>query len=71
MGLGGGGSALSEVSALFLPPLTQKVAAALVRLLVLENIFLIPSYDVFLLVGAYIKYRVGKIVQGKITGRPM
>ncbi|XP_015668822.1 nuclear pore membrane glycoprotein 210-like [Protobothrops mucrosquamatus] len=48
-------------------PVYKKVAAALVRLLVLENIFLIPSYDVFLLVGAYIKYRVGKIVQGKIT----
>lgn len=46
----------------------QKVAAALVRLLVLENIFLIPSYDVYLLKGAYIKYKVGKIVQGKITG---
>uniref|UniRef100_A0A8C8RH39 Nuclear pore membrane glycoprotein 210-like n=1 Tax=Pelusios castaneus TaxID=367368 RepID=A0A8C8RH39_9SAUR len=46
----------------------KKVAAALVRLLVLENIFLIPSYDVYLLVGAYIKYKVAKIVQGKITG---
>ncbi|XP_060109889.1 nuclear pore membrane glycoprotein 210-like [Heteronotia binoei] len=45
----------------------KKVAAALVRLLVLENIFLIPSYDVSLLVGAYIRYRVGKVVQGKIT----
>ncbi|XP_066466504.1 nuclear pore membrane glycoprotein 210-like [Tiliqua scincoides] len=44
----------------------KKVAPALIRLLVLENIFLIPSYDVYLLVGAYIKYRVGKIVQGKI-----
>ncbi|XP_053133424.1 nuclear pore membrane glycoprotein 210-like [Hemicordylus capensis] len=48
-------------------PVYKKVAAALVRLLVLENIFLIPSYDVYLLVGAYIKYRVGKIIQGKIT----
>ncbi|XP_025022979.1 nuclear pore membrane glycoprotein 210-like [Python bivittatus] len=48
-------------------PVYKKVAAALVRLLVLENIFLMPSYDVYLLVGAYIKYRVGKIVQGKIT----
>ncbi|XP_058015776.1 nuclear pore membrane glycoprotein 210-like [Ahaetulla prasina] len=48
-------------------PVYKKVAAALVRLLVLENIFLMPSYDVFLLVGAYIKYRVGKIVQGKFT----
>lgn len=38
------------------------------RLLVLENIFLIPSYDIYLLVGAYIKYRVGKLVQGKMIG---
>ncbi|XP_042296943.1 nuclear pore membrane glycoprotein 210-like [Sceloporus undulatus] len=50
-----------------LEPIYKKVAAALVRLLVLENIFLIPSYDVYLLVGAYIKYKVGKIIQGKIT----
>uniref|UniRef100_A0A8D2L0L2 Uncharacterized protein n=1 Tax=Varanus komodoensis TaxID=61221 RepID=A0A8D2L0L2_VARKO len=50
-------------------PIYKKVAAALVRLLVLENIFLMPSYDVYLLVGAYIKYKVGKIIQGKVTGR--
>uniref|UniRef100_A0A674JJV5 Nucleoporin 210 like n=1 Tax=Terrapene triunguis TaxID=2587831 RepID=A0A674JJV5_9SAUR len=49
-------------------PTYKKVAAALVRLLVLENIFLIPSYDIYLLVGAYIQYQVAKIVQGKITG---
>ncbi|EMP28214.1 hypothetical protein UY3_14690 [Chelonia mydas] len=48
-------------------PTYKKVAAALVRLLVLENIFLMPSYDIYLLVGAYIKYQVAKIVQGKIT----
>uniref|UniRef100_H9GI75 BIG2 domain-containing protein n=1 Tax=Anolis carolinensis TaxID=28377 RepID=H9GI75_ANOCA len=48
-------------------PIYKKVAAAFVRLLVLENIFLMPSHDVYLLVGAYIKYKVGKIVQGKIT----
>lgn len=47
----------------------QKVAAALIRLLVLENIFLIPSHDVYLLVGACIKYRVAKIVQGRMTGK--
>uniref|UniRef100_A0A8C0G9P2 Uncharacterized protein n=1 Tax=Chelonoidis abingdonii TaxID=106734 RepID=A0A8C0G9P2_CHEAB len=50
-------------------PTYKKVAAALVRLLVLENIFLIPSYDIYLLVGAYIQYQVAKIVQGKITGQ--
>ncbi|XP_055978776.1 nuclear pore membrane glycoprotein 210-like [Sorex fumeus] len=45
----------------------KKVTAALIRLLVLENIFLIPSHDIYLLVGAYIKYRVAKMVQGKLT----
>ncbi|XP_049637557.1 nuclear pore membrane glycoprotein 210-like [Suncus etruscus] len=45
----------------------KKVKAALIRLLVLENIFLIPSHDIYLLEGAYIKYRVAKMVQGKIT----
>uniref|UniRef100_A0A4X2LUM8 Nucleoporin 210 like n=1 Tax=Vombatus ursinus TaxID=29139 RepID=A0A4X2LUM8_VOMUR len=50
-------------------PFYKKVSAALIRLLVLENIFLIPSHDIYLLVGAYIKYRVAKIVQGKMTGR--
>uniref|UniRef100_A0A8V1AGD9 Nucleoporin 210 like n=1 Tax=Gallus gallus TaxID=9031 RepID=A0A8V1AGD9_CHICK len=45
----------------------KKVAAAVVRLLVLENIVLIPAHDVHLLVGAFIKYRVAKVVQGKIT----
>ncbi|XP_036613323.1 nuclear pore membrane glycoprotein 210-like [Trichosurus vulpecula] len=48
-------------------PFYKKVSAALIRLLVLENIFLIPSHDIYLLVGAYIKYRVAKIVQGKMT----
>ena len=43
--------------------------AALIRLLVLENIFLIPSQDIYLLVGAYIKYRVAKMVQGRMTGK--
>ncbi|XP_044528675.1 nuclear pore membrane glycoprotein 210-like [Gracilinanus agilis] len=48
-------------------PFYKKVAPALIRLLVLENIFLIPSHDIYLLVGAYIRYRVAKIVQGKMT----
>uniref|UniRef100_A0A8B9T0Q4 Nuclear pore membrane glycoprotein 210-like n=1 Tax=Anas platyrhynchos TaxID=8839 RepID=A0A8B9T0Q4_ANAPL len=46
----------------------KKVAAASIRLLVLENILLIPSHDVYLLVGAYIKYQVAKMVRGKVTG---
>uniref|UniRef100_A0A8C3BL98 Nucleoporin 210 like n=1 Tax=Cairina moschata TaxID=8855 RepID=A0A8C3BL98_CAIMO len=45
----------------------KKVAAASIRLLVLENILLIPSHDVYLLVGAYIKYQVAKMVRGKMT----
>ncbi|NWZ28752.1 P210L protein, partial [Asarcornis scutulata] len=45
----------------------KKVAAASIRLLVLENILLIPSHDVYLLVGAYIKYQVAKRVRGKMT----
>uniref|UniRef100_A0ABK0L563 Nucleoporin 210-like n=1 Tax=Rattus norvegicus TaxID=10116 RepID=A0ABK0L563_RAT len=48
-------------------PFYKKVAAALIRLLVLENIFLIPSHDTYLLVGAYMKYRVAKMVQGRMT----
>ncbi|XP_051012888.1 nuclear pore membrane glycoprotein 210-like [Acomys russatus] len=48
-------------------PFYKKVAASLIRLLVLENIFLIPSHDTYLLVGAYIKYRVAKMVQGRMT----
>ncbi|XP_006264393.3 nuclear pore membrane glycoprotein 210-like [Alligator mississippiensis] len=48
-------------------PVYKKISAALVRLLVLENVFLVPSHDIYLLVGTYIKYKVGKIVQGKIT----
>ncbi|XP_048214051.1 nuclear pore membrane glycoprotein 210-like [Perognathus longimembris pacificus] len=45
----------------------KNVAAASIRLLVLENIFLIPSHDIYLLVGAYIKYQVAKMVQGRMT----
>ncbi|XP_037589016.1 nuclear pore membrane glycoprotein 210-like [Cebus imitator] len=48
-------------------PFYKKVAAALIRLLVWENIFLIPSHDIYLLVGAYIKYQVAKMVQGRMT----
>ncbi|XP_019482843.1 PREDICTED: nuclear pore membrane glycoprotein 210-like [Hipposideros armiger] len=47
-------------------PFYKNVAAASIRLLVLENIFLIPSHDIYLLVGAYIKYRVAKMVQGRV-----
>lgn len=46
----------------------QDVGAAEVRLLILENIMLSPAYDVYLLAGTSIRYRVLKIRQGTITG---
>ncbi|XP_051517594.1 nuclear pore membrane glycoprotein 210-like [Myxocyprinus asiaticus] len=47
--------------------LYKDVGAAEVRLLILENILLSPAYDVYLLAGTSIKYKVQKIRQGKIT----
>lgn len=52
----------------FLPLNQQHVHPAEVRLLILENILLNPAYDIYLLVGTHIQYRVQKIRQGKITG---
>ncbi|NWI84471.1 PO210 protein, partial [Pitta sordida] len=46
----------------------QDVPPAEVRLFILENILLNPVYDIYLLVGTSIQYRVQKIRQGKITG---
>lgn len=46
----------------------QDVGAAEVRLLILENILLSPAYDVYLLAGTSIRYKVLKIRQGTITG---
>uniref|UniRef100_A0A672NPG3 Nucleoporin 210 n=1 Tax=Sinocyclocheilus grahami TaxID=75366 RepID=A0A672NPG3_SINGR len=45
----------------------KDVGAAEVRLLILENILLSPAYDVYLLAGTSIQYKVQKIRQGKIT----
>ncbi|XP_054990941.1 nuclear pore membrane glycoprotein 210 [Sorex araneus] len=45
----------------------KNVRPAEVRLLILENILLTPASDVHLLVGTFIRYRVQKIRQGKIT----
>ncbi|EDL91358.1 nuclear pore membrane glycoprotein 210 [Rattus norvegicus] len=45
----------------------KNVRPAEVRLLILENILLNPAYDVYLLVGTSIHYKVQKIRQGKIT----
>ncbi|XP_073900657.1 nuclear pore membrane glycoprotein 210 isoform X2 [Castor canadensis] len=45
----------------------KSVHPAEVRLLILENILLNPAYDVYLLVGTSIDYKVQKIRQGEIT----
>ncbi|XP_054431060.1 nuclear pore membrane glycoprotein 210 [Pteronotus mesoamericanus] len=45
----------------------KNVSPAEVRLLILENILLNPAYDVYLMVGTSIRYKVQKIRQGKIT----
>uniref|UniRef100_A0A8C5V2D1 Nucleoporin 210 n=1 Tax=Microcebus murinus TaxID=30608 RepID=A0A8C5V2D1_MICMU len=45
----------------------KSVRPAEVRLLILENILLNPAYDVYLLVGTAIRYKVQKIRQGKIA----
>ncbi|XP_054568183.1 nuclear pore membrane glycoprotein 210-like isoform X1 [Eptesicus fuscus] len=59
------GAAVVKVQ--ILEPFYKKVAAAVIRLLVLENVFLVPSHDIYLLVGTCIKYRVAKMVQGRVT----
>ncbi|XP_072576304.1 nuclear pore membrane glycoprotein 210 isoform X1 [Vulpes vulpes] len=45
----------------------KHVRPAEVRLLILENILLNPAYDVYLMMGTSIRYKVQKIRQGKIT----
>ncbi|XP_015284400.1 PREDICTED: nuclear pore membrane glycoprotein 210 [Gekko japonicus] len=45
----------------------KNVRAAEVRLFILENILLNPAYDIYLLVGMSVQYKVQKIRQGKIT----
>ncbi|KAM5147759.1 nuclear pore membrane glycoprotein 210 [Mantella aurantiaca] len=57
----------SKLRAKMLESVYEKVNPAEVRLLILENILLNPAYDIYLLVGSSIKYRVQKIKQGKIT----
>ncbi|XP_072569892.1 nuclear pore membrane glycoprotein 210 [Paramormyrops kingsleyae] len=57
----------SKLKARIQESLYKDVAAAEVRLLILENILLSPAYDVYLLVGTSVQYKVQKIRQGKIT----
>ncbi|XP_062977318.1 nuclear pore membrane glycoprotein 210 [Elgaria multicarinata webbii] len=45
----------------------KNVPAAEVRLFILENIILNPAYDIYLLVGMSVRYKVEKIRRGKIT----
>uniref|UniRef100_A0A8C6YGW5 Nucleoporin 210 n=1 Tax=Naja naja TaxID=35670 RepID=A0A8C6YGW5_NAJNA len=46
----------------------KHVPGAEVRLFILENIILNPAYDVYLLVGMSVQYKVMKIRRGKMTG---
>ncbi|XP_012498277.1 PREDICTED: nuclear pore membrane glycoprotein 210-like, partial [Propithecus coquereli] len=67
-GESGPGLAGRDLSHIFYPLLCAKnVRPAEVRLLILENILLNPAYDVYLMVGTTICYKVQKIRQGKIT----
>ncbi|NWX41258.1 PO210 protein, partial [Steatornis caripensis] len=57
----------SKLKARIQESIYKHVHPAEVRLLILENILLNPAYDIYLLVGTSIQYRVQKIRQGKIT----
>uniref|UniRef100_A0A8C3NDN2 Uncharacterized protein n=1 Tax=Geospiza parvula TaxID=87175 RepID=A0A8C3NDN2_GEOPR len=57
----------SKLKARLQESIYKDVQPAEVRLLILENILLNPAYDIYLLVGTSIQYRVQKLRQGKIT----
>ncbi|XP_023791491.1 nuclear pore membrane glycoprotein 210 [Cyanistes caeruleus] len=57
----------SKLKARLQESIYKDVHPAEVRLLILENILLNPVYDIYLLVGTSIQYRVQKLSQGKIT----
>ncbi|TRZ10306.1 hypothetical protein HGM15179_016803 [Zosterops borbonicus] len=57
----------SKLKARLQESIYKDVHPAEVRLLILENILLNPVYDIYLLVGTSIQYRVQKLRQGKIT----
>uniref|UniRef100_A0A803VLR1 Nucleoporin 210 n=1 Tax=Ficedula albicollis TaxID=59894 RepID=A0A803VLR1_FICAL len=57
----------SKLKARLQESIYKDVHPAEVRLLILENIILNPVYDIYLLVGTSIQYRVQKLRQGKIT----
>ncbi|XP_062356735.1 nuclear pore membrane glycoprotein 210 [Cinclus cinclus] len=56
----------SKLKARLQESIYKDVHPAEVRLLILENIILNPVYDIYLLVGTSIQYRVQKLRQGKI-----
>ncbi|KAH0630096.1 hypothetical protein JD844_012725 [Phrynosoma platyrhinos] len=58
----------SKLKARIQEPVYKNVPAAEVRLFILENIILNPAYDIYLLVGMSVRYKVEKIRRGKITG---
>ncbi|XP_072445285.1 nuclear pore membrane glycoprotein 210-like [Chiloscyllium punctatum] len=45
----------------------KNVPAASIRVTILENIILSPAHDIYLLIGSIIRYRVAKVVNGKMT----
>ncbi|KAI8519172.1 hypothetical protein Bbelb_024290 [Branchiostoma belcheri] len=49
-------------------PIYKDVSPAEVQLVVIDNLLLNPSYDVYLVQGQRIKYRVERFRQGKING---
>ncbi|XP_068018721.1 nuclear pore membrane glycoprotein 210 [Melanerpes formicivorus] len=57
----------SKIKARIQERVYENVHPAEVRLLILENILLNPAYDIYLLVGTSLQYRVQKVKQGKIT----
>ncbi|XP_060621976.2 nuclear pore membrane glycoprotein 210 [Anolis sagrei] len=57
----------SKLKARIQEPVYKNVPAAEVRLFILENIILNPAYDVYLLVGMSVRYKVEKIRRGKMT----
>ncbi|XP_077371316.1 nuclear pore membrane glycoprotein 210-like isoform X2 [Festucalex cinctus] len=61
----------AKVKAKIQDSLYHGVNATEVKLLIMENILLSPSHDVYLLVGASIQYQVLKIKQGLINELPM
>nr|XP_041573643.1 nuclear pore membrane glycoprotein 210-like [Taeniopygia guttata] len=61
----------SKLKARLQESIYKNVQPSEVRLLILENIFLNPTYDIYLLVGTSIQYRVQKQRQWKITETAM